>query len=60
MKEKRQVLFVAIKTLIPVFMKSKPPQLGSVSDIAKNINIPDRLLSILTDLLKIDQGKMYV
>lgn len=58
-KEKRNILYCALKILTQILMKSKAPE-NKKFDNSKNLNIPNHLLTILKGLIKVDAGKQFI
>ena len=58
-KEQKSIMQCALKVLTQVLMKSKPPSQKNL-DISKKLSIPNYLLNILKNMVKMDGGKNYV
>lgn len=50
---------MSLKVLTQVLMKSKTPSQKSL-DISKKLNVPNYLLNILKNMLKVENGKNYI
>lgn len=58
-KDQKNILQCALKVLTQVLMKSKTPNQKSL-DISKKLSIPNFLLNILKNLIKVEGGRNFV
>lgn len=58
-KEQKNLLQCSLKVLMQVLMKSKTPE-NKQADISKKLHIPNHLLNLVKNMLKMDNGKNYI